>query len=76
MHTTTAKTPEMANRDRRTWLAGAIAQEMMTYSRHQTLKRLQSELRHLEREAVCAGWIAPCETRALRRDARDLAWVS
>ena len=67
--------PETINRDRRTWLAGAIAQEMMTFSRHLTLRRLQGELRTLESEAVRAGWIARDEARSLMRNARDLAWI-
>ena len=76
MHVRSSTAPETANRDRRTWLAGAIAQEMMTFSRHLTLRRLQGELRNLEGEAVRAGWITRDETRSLMRDARDLAWVA
>jgi hypothetical protein len=68
--------PETVNRDRRTWLAGAIAQEMMTFSRHLTLRRLQGELRNLESEAVRAGWIARDEARSLIRDSRNLAWIA
>ena len=76
MPTTLLADPATANRDRRTWLAGAIAHEMMTFGRHSALRRLQSELRRLEGEAVRAGWLARDEARIFKRDARDLAWVA
>lgn len=56
-------------------LAGVITHEMMTFGRHSAMRRSQGELRHLEDEAVPAGWLAAQEVRTFNRDASDLTWV-